>query len=223
MNSNEKQLENSWNVNSKAWTDSIRQEKIISRNTVTNPAILYAIKSIKPQNVLDIGCGEGWLARVLAKEQINVVGIDGSVSLIDEANKLGGGTFYHLNYDEFSQSPTSIGTTFDVIVFNFSLLSEEIQSILQACKKVLQTSGSIIIQTLHPIAVINQERYENCWKLEHFNGMGEGYEASMPWYFRTLGSWIKEFKMAGLDIIDCQEPLDPNKGIPLSLLFVLKK
>ncbi|WP_221176052.1 class I SAM-dependent methyltransferase [Brevibacillus nitrificans] len=32
----------------------------------------------RPSRVLDVGCGEGWLARTLNEEGIDVVGIDGS-------------------------------------------------------------------------------------------------------------------------------------------------
>lgn len=222
MNNYEKQLKNSWSINSSAWTESIRQEKIVSRKTVTNPAIIHTILSENPQTVLDMGCGEGWLARAISKKDVKVVGIDGSESLIKEATKLGGGDFFWLNYDQFVEDPTKVGRNFDVVVFNFSLLSEDIIGVLAACKNILKKSGKIIIQTLHPISVIQNEseRYEDGWRIENFDGMGEGYEASMPWYFRTLASWIKEVQDAGLQIIDCYEPIDPTNGKPLSLILV---
>ncbi|MET3699645.1 methyltransferase family protein [Bacillus oleivorans] len=223
MNHYEEQLEESWEVNSKAWTESIREEKIKSRKTVTNPAIIQAILAQDPQAVLDIGCGEGWLARELARKDIRVVGIDGSEPLIDAARKLGSGEFFWLNYGQFSDDPTKVGSNFDVVVFNFSLLSEQIQSVLEASKLVLKKSGKIIIQTLHPISVIHNEmdRYENGWRIENFDGMGEGYQASMPWYFRTLASWVRDLHEAGLQLADCQEPFDPIDGKPLSLILVV--
>ncbi|WP_243354870.1 class I SAM-dependent methyltransferase [Bacillus litorisediminis] len=222
MNHYDRQLEESWKVNSKAWTESIRYEKIISRKTVTNPAIIQTILSQKPQSVLDVGCGEGWLARELAQKGIHVVGIDSSEPLIDEAKKLGGGEFHCMNYDAFSDHPTVVGAEFDVAVFNFSLLSQQIQPVLYASKQVIKNSGRIIIQTLHPISVIKNEknRYENGWRIEKFDGMGEGYQASMPWYYRTLASWVQELGLAGFQLSDCLEPVDPNEGKPLSLILI---
>ena len=38
-------------------------------------------------SILDVGCGEGWLARTLSSEGYNVTGVDASASLIDEAAK----------------------------------------------------------------------------------------------------------------------------------------
>ncbi|MBB6451723.1 2-polyprenyl-3-methyl-5-hydroxy-6-metoxy-1,4-benzoquinol methylase [Salirhabdus euzebyi] len=222
MNSFEKQLKSSWEENSKAWTQSIREEKIESRNIVTNPAIKQAILSHKPTRVLDVGCGEGWLARELAKENIDVVGIDGSESLIEEAKKLGNCEYHWLNYDQFSKNPASVGTDFDVVVFNFALLSENIQSVIRASAKVLSKTGVIIIQTLHPVAIIQNERYENGWKIESFDGMGEGYSASMPWYYRTLASWVQELRNSELQLVDLQEPIHPEKGNPLSLILIAK-
>ena len=220
MNNYEIQLEESWKVNSKAWTESIRREKIISRKNITNPAIIQVLLSQKPKKVLDIGCGEGWLARELKPHGIYTVGIDGSQPLIDEAKQLGGGEFYCLNYFQFSDNPAQVGDDYDVAVFNFSLLSEQIDSVLKASKQVLKKSGKIIIQTLHPISVIQSESYENGWKVENFDGMGEGYVASMPWYYRTLSSWMRELWNTGYQLIDCFEPVDPNHGKPLSLMFI---
>ncbi|GAA0342498.1 class I SAM-dependent methyltransferase [Bacillus carboniphilus] len=222
MDSYEKQLETSWQINSKAWAESIRQEKIKSRITVTNPAILKTILSRNPQTVLDIGCGEGWLARELSQHGIAVTGIDGSESLIEEAKKLGGGTYHWLNYNQFAECPEKIGTEFDLVVLNFSLLSEDIQPVLQACRKVTNEQGVVVIQTLHPSTIIQSqnERYENGWRIEDFHGMGDGYKANMPWYFRTLSTWITDIHQAGLQLVDCDEPIEPLNGKPLSLILI---
>ncbi|MFD1018340.1 class I SAM-dependent methyltransferase [Thalassobacillus hwangdonensis] len=222
MNDFEKRLMDSWDSNSHAWTESIRKEKIESRNKVTNPAIFHEVLAHSPQRVLDIGCGEGWLARKLAQEGIQVVGIDGSKTLIEEASKAGGGTFKTLTYEAFATDPAQLESKFDVVLCNFSLLSEDIQPVLKAAREVLAENGTVIIQTLHPITVIQNEPYENGWKIENFDGMGERYVSSMPWYYRTLGSWINEFNYAGLNIVDCKEPIN-EVGVPLSILFSLKR
>lgn len=59
-------LRRSWDANAHAWTDAVRNESIESRRLVTNAAIIEAVRSCGGQRVLDLGCGEGWLARALA-------------------------------------------------------------------------------------------------------------------------------------------------------------
>ncbi len=40
----------------------------------------------------------------------------------------------------------------------------------------------------------------------------------MPWYYRTLESWLAVVRAAGYDIEWVREPAHPETGEPLSLL-----
>src|SRR3954453_8548279 len=67
----------SWHTNATPWTAAVREQRIESRKLVTDRAVVEAGMSGRPQSVLDIGCGEGWLARVLAARGVpEVVGVD---------------------------------------------------------------------------------------------------------------------------------------------------
>ncbi len=41
----------------------------------------------------------------------------------------------------------------------------------------------------------------------------------MPWYFRTLGSWLACLRAAGFELWALDEPLHPETRAPLSLLL----
>ncbi len=45
------------------WINIIDNNGIESRRLVTNKAIIDAVCKYNPFSVLDIGCGEGWLAK----------------------------------------------------------------------------------------------------------------------------------------------------------------
>ncbi|KIL39424.1 hypothetical protein SD70_20445 [Gordoniibacillus kamchatkensis] len=215
----ESQLEDSWKANAEAWTNSIRLKEIESRKVSTDHAVLNEIISLQPNKVLDVGCGEGWLARALSEQGIEVVGFDGSEELVEKASAAGGGIFHYLNYSDFGRNPLQIGHDFDVAVCNFSLFSEEITSLLQSLTSILSPNGIIIIHTLHPYSIAQDGRYESGWREETFSNMGEGYKAKMPWFYRTMGAWLNELKMAGIELRDCKEPIHPVSGKPLSLLL----
>jgi len=215
----EQRLAESWDINAAAWTQSVREGLIRSRRLVTDQAITDAVLLRRPTRVLDAGCGEGWLARKLASDGINVTGFDGSEALIADAQQQGGGNFISLNYEDFCARPQVTGEHFDVVVFNFALLSENMAPILRAASEILAPGGCILIQTLHPVEASQGDRYENGWREERFTGMGEGYQAAMPWFFRTLGSWWKELHRAELECSAFEEPLHPETGRPASLLL----
>lgn len=216
----ERRLEESWRTNAAAWTRSIREGRIESRETVTNEAIVEAVVACAAGRVLDVGCGEGWLARALADRGIEVVGFDGSADLVRRAEEGGGGPFQHLSYADFAADPGRVGRGFGAAVCNFSLLSSDIAGVLRGCHTVLSAGGALVIQTVHPVFACDEPPYRDGWREERFEGIGEGYGTSMPWFFRTFGTWLAELRVAGFEVVEAREPVAPDTGQPLSLLLV---
>lgn len=58
----------SWDINAGEWSRIVEQEGIASRN-FTNPAIVETVKEYDLKNILDLGCGEGWLTRALSHKK----------------------------------------------------------------------------------------------------------------------------------------------------------
>lgn len=210
-----------WRANAKPWTRAVREASIESRRLVTDQAIIDAVAAGTPQLVLDIGCGEGWLARRLALLGMTVTGIDTVPALIDAANVAGGATFLRLDYDELAVARWPI--RFDRAVCNFSLLGDgSTEAVLAALPSLLAENGEGLIQTLHPMAD-STSAYRDGWREGSWAGCGEGFAEAAPWYFRTLAGWQAAFDRAGLRIAAIVEPLHPATGHPVSIIFRLKK
>lgn len=213
------ELRESWDINAAAWVNAVRGGAIGSRKLGTDAAIVEAIRALAPARLLDVGCGEGWLARTLAQYGVRVTGIDGSAQLIVEANSLGGGDFHHVTYEQLERDPDIVPGPFDCAVFNFALLSEDVRGLLTAVRDRLQPFGHIVIQTVHPLTARDDAPYADGWRREDFQSFGGEFRAAMPWYYRTFGSWIGELYAAGFTLVDCSEPLHPETNLPLSLLL----
>lgn len=209
----------SWNANAGAWTAAVRGGTIPSRALGTDAAIIAAVMARRPRRVLDVGCGEGWLARRLSEKGIEVTGIDGSPALVESARAAGGGTFHVCDFASLATAPDLVGGRYDAIVCNFALLAEDIAPMLRALAGYLTPAGPVIIQTVHPWTARGEGGYEDGWRTETFAGMGAGFVEPMPWYYRTLESWIEVLVRSGFRIDGVREPRHPQTGDPLSLLI----
>src|SRR5579862_1918650 len=107
-----------WERNASPWIDAVREHRIESRRLVTDRAIIEAVLSRKPETVLDIGCGEGWLVRALTADGIHAKGVDAIPELIESARSAGG-TFELLSYQDLTSERRDLSA--NVFVCNFAL------------------------------------------------------------------------------------------------------
>jgi SAM-dependent methyltransferase len=214
MSSEAQRLQDSWHDNAASWTHAVRSGAIASRK-VTDAAILAAALDRRPRKTLDLGCGEGWLMRALTVRGCATVGVDGSGPLVGAAT--GSGEVLRLSYAELTAEPSRVGAGFDLVVANFALLDQEIAPLLAALRRIMTPAGGLLVQTLHPLAA--GPPYRDGWRSEDFCGFGAGAGTPMPWYFRTLSSWLDVLRAGGFALQALREPADPEDHRPLSLLL----
>jgi 2-polyprenyl-3-methyl-5-hydroxy-6-metoxy-1,4-benzoquinol methylase len=215
----EQKIIQSWRINAGSWTNAVREERIESRKLATNQAIVETILRYHPATVLDLGCGEGWLARKLAERGAQVVGVDVVPALIENARQLGGGDFQVCSYEELAAG--CLRRQFDAIVCNFSLLGHEsVTNLFKAMPALLHDGGHLFIQTLHPHIACGDAPYTDGWRSGSWTGFGPEFSDPAPWYFRTVASWVKLFWYSGLALVELLEPLHPETTRPASIVFV---
>ncbi|ARN81344.1 class I SAM-dependent methyltransferase [Methylocystis bryophila] len=210
----------SWSKNAENWTAAVRSDAIASRREATNAAILAAALAAPLGKTLDVGCGEGWLCRELRNSTQEIVGVDVSPELISRAREEGGATYDVLSYAELCAEPARAGKDFDTIVCNFSLLDDRLEPICDALAAISTPKARLLIQTLHPLAFAPP--YEDGWRIESFESFGGEKWAPMPYFARTLGSWIEAISKRW-DLKRLLEPKIPSAPIPASLLLVAER
>jgi carbohydrate kinase (thermoresistant glucokinase family) len=212
----------SWQSNAVPWARAVREQRIASRALVTNRAIIEAVLDLRARCVLDIGCGEGWLARALSAEGVAVTGIDAVDSLIAEARRLGGGTFAVCSYADLADGRFE-ARGFDAAVCNFSLLGEgSVETLCRTLPRYLAPSAHLVIQTLHPVAACGNQPYRDGWRPGSWLGFGPEFSNPAPWYFRSLASWLALLRRCDYQLIDCREPTAPQAAAPSSLIIVAR-
>jgi 2-polyprenyl-3-methyl-5-hydroxy-6-metoxy-1,4-benzoquinol methylase len=210
----------SWAANAAAWTDAVRNREIESRVRATDAAAIAAVVDPKPRTVLDLGCGEGWLANELAGRGFNVLGVDAIPALVERAKGGGKASFEVAGYQQITEAGLG-GRRFDLVVCNFALFGEEsVPALVRRIPDLLAPGGAFVIQTLHPVVATGDQPYADGWRKGSWAGFSEAFTDPAPWYFRTLATWVSMFHLCGLALLEMREPVDPKTGKPASVIFI---
>jgi 2-polyprenyl-3-methyl-5-hydroxy-6-metoxy-1,4-benzoquinol methylase len=210
-----------WNRNANAWTAAVRAGAIESRGLATDAAIIAAVLSRSSGRALDIGCGEGWLARALNARGVEVVGVDAVPDLIEAAQKSGGGDFRVMSYEDIAEGKLDLSV--DAIVCNFSLLGKEsVDGLVAIASTLLNPEGSFIVQTLHPLIACGALPYRDGWRDGSWAGIEGAFADPAPWYFRTIESWTRLFAESGFRSTEMREPVHPQTQKPASIIFIAR-
>jgi 2-polyprenyl-3-methyl-5-hydroxy-6-metoxy-1,4-benzoquinol methylase len=220
MSDKEKAIIDSWHINSTAWIDIIKDNGIESRKLITNKAIIDAVMQVQPKTILDIGCGEGWLAKELADRGASVTGIDVIPALIESAKAKTAGEFIVASYEDIANDKVQFSHRFDVIVINFALIGKESTELLvKALPSLLNKNGCLFIQTLHPFTRKESGDYISGWKTGSWTGLGDQFTQPYEWYFRTMEDWFELLEQSGFTKTMATDIRHPFNNNLLSVIF----
>lgn len=211
-----------WNENAARFVSTYSENGDIHREVLLNPTILDLLGAIQGKRVLDAGCGEGYLSRMLAKLGAHVVGVDYSENMIKMAHERTsedlGIRFVHGNCEELSSFQDG---TFDLIVSNMVIQDlPNYDMAISEMYRLLTENGVFIFSILHPCFITPGSgwvRSENgdklYWKVDHYFNEGV-YEQALPvdnndkilFFHRTLTSYFHTIRNAGFQIETMIEP-----------------
>ncbi len=142
-----------WNRLAAWWTAKVQQDGDPFRSRVLVPNILQLIPPISGKLVLDAGCGEGHLSRILVQNGADVIGIDYSKEMINHAIRVEEiqplGIEYYVrsisNLEQFDKSQ------FDCVVSNMVVMDiPDIVSTFDEISRVLKPHGTFLLSLLNP-------------------------------------------------------------------------
>lgn len=123
------------------------------RNVFLIPHTFTLLNEVAGKKVLDVGCGEGRYTRMLASKGANVMGIDGSTTLIEIAKRRAENEGLNIAYQVTNANSLSgIGDeSFDAVLASMSLMDvEDYNGASQEIHRVLRSGGEFLMSITHP-------------------------------------------------------------------------
>lgn len=166
------------------------------RQHLLNPNLLELLGDVKNKAILDAGCGNGYLARKLAKLGAKVTGVEPAESLFQyaaarEKQEPLGITYLQQDLSKFAQ-PNSL----DIVVSNMVFMDiPDWQSAMQNCIDALKSGGQFIFSISHPCfeAVTRNYSVDGYLKIEEYLNeyivpatYGESYHRTLSTYINFL-------------------------------------
>jgi 2-polyprenyl-3-methyl-5-hydroxy-6-metoxy-1,4-benzoquinol methylase len=186
----------------------------LTRQYLLNPTLFALLGDVHEVTILDAGCGQGYLARLLAKRGAHVTGIEPAEAFFtyalrrEQAEQLG---IHYLQADLSTWTP--IPNTFDVVIANMVLMDiVDYQAALLNCVTALQRTGKLIFSILHPCF----EEAGSAWKEKGYVAVRDYFreraiEQTYGYFIhRPLSTYLNSVVRAGCVIQQVLEPqLEP--------------
>jgi len=230
----EKQISQAWDKVADKWISGYTEYGDSNREHVIDPAIFRLIGSVKGLSILDAGCGNGYLCRLLAKKGAKTVGVDISKRFIEIARQKEKeeplGITYHVG--TMCNLTMLQGEMFDIVISNLALMDvHDLNKALKEIHRVLEKNGKIVFSVMHPCfssppihgwvrVPQDSDRKEDriYWKVDrYFDRSVEVWQyfdlPPLYSFHHTLSDYIKTLIKSGFTIIDLEEPVPSKKAI----------
>lgn len=140
----------SWNPIAKGYSEYLEGGDTVQR-TIVFPGAKRLLEAVKGERVIDIACGEGSFAALIAKDGVLVNGIDIASDLVRRAQekKIRGAQFQTANAKEFARYFRDV--KFDGAVCILALQNiDNLNAVVQEATRVLKPGGRFVFVLNHP-------------------------------------------------------------------------
>ncbi len=151
---NKSVLKAEWDKVADYWNEDTSDTGVWHHYVDIDPVIFELAKDVKNKKILEIGCGNGYLARLFAKKGAKIVSIDLSQKLLDYAiekeknNPLGIKYFQRdaANLEGFKNK------SFDIVIANMCLMDVgDAENAVKEAGRILKKNGKFIFSINHPV------------------------------------------------------------------------
>jgi 2-polyprenyl-3-methyl-5-hydroxy-6-metoxy-1,4-benzoquinol methylase len=147
------EIQANWNTNADRWDAGYDDDGDRNRRYQSDEPMLALLGDVEGQRVLDVGCGNGYLCRKLARQGAIVTGVDLADRFLEiarerESQERLGITYHHASVAEMDLLP---GSHFHKAVSNYVLMDvRDYEGALRHVYRVLRPGGRFVVVISHP-------------------------------------------------------------------------
>ncbi|WP_444946392.1 class I SAM-dependent methyltransferase [Microbulbifer sp. VTAC004] len=200
----------------------LRSEKVLLSDFTARPQVLEELGDIAGQDILDFGCGEGYVSRMILENGArSIFGIDSSAEMISQAQamaaelELSTASYTAANAVTFDQFPQkSFDKAIAVFLFNY-LTIEEMTQVMTKVRSLLASTGTFVFTVPHPCLPFMREEtppfYFEHGDKSYLDGINQTFEGkiwrrdgipvSVRCVHKTFSHYFEALKAAGFNLL----------------------
>jgi 2-polyprenyl-3-methyl-5-hydroxy-6-metoxy-1,4-benzoquinol methylase len=186
------------------------EEGDFTRQHLLNPAIFRCLGTLTNNRILDAGCGEGYLSRMMARRGAKVTGLEPATGLFQWAKQRESDTPLGITYlQEDLSSPVTRLEDFDAVVTNMVLMDiPHWKEALRTCVAALRPGGKLIISLVHPCFEEPTPLWGEKGHVEVYEYLQEyhWHQNFAPLFHRPLSTYINQIIAEGCTLQRLIEP-----------------
>ncbi|MDD4135938.1 MAG: class I SAM-dependent methyltransferase [Candidatus Shapirobacteria bacterium] len=209
----------------------------IPHTFLINPLMTSSLPKEKDSTVLDLGCGNGYWTKLLAKKYKKVVGIDNSQNLIQIAKSKRQLTNIEYKLVEIETGFPFNNDYFDLVFSNMVIhYIKNINKLAKDLYRIIKPNGLIILSFAHPIFESTKNPYLKSTKTRTpYKTSTLGGSAELTLQYESLDSIIKKFLNSGFKLLQQKDAFIPadlaekyprykdSIGLPRAAILIFKK
>ena len=141
-----------WDAKARFWDALHGDGGNVFHRRLVEPSVLQLLELRAGERVLDVGCGNGVLARTMERLGADVTAVDFSARMIDLARRRGGNIDYRVVDATDENALLALGiSSFDAATCSMALMDMPvIAPLFRAGNRFLRPGGRFVFATMHP-------------------------------------------------------------------------
>ncbi len=215
-----------WDRVAEAWDREAADQGMWYQRTVIDPVTLGIVGKVKGKRILEMGCGNGYFSRRLAREGAKAVGVDSSAAMIRMAwqREKAMPTGARFLCRDAARLPVFKRGAFDLVVANMCLMDvKDTRGAIREASRLLKRQGRFVFSITHPLTCdyvqywsiqkLGKRRYFGRFVYRYLRPMAmraglpvPGHPDFTKWdYHRPISGYLGYLRDAGLLVTDFVE------------------